>query len=88
MINRKKIPFVLYVYGILGKEVLVIPVNLSLLMAEKMEEPILQVRGWVNGRTEIAVARLYYRIICGARLPSPLQDRDLDWESGLGLGLA
>ena len=41
MINRKKIPFVLYVYGILGKEVLVIPVNLSLLMAEKMEEPIL-----------------------------------------------
>ena len=34
--------------GMLGKEALVILTNLSLLMAEKLKEPISHVHGWVN----------------------------------------
>ena len=33
-------PFVLYIYGMLGKESLAVLVNLSQLMAEKRDEPI------------------------------------------------
>ena len=35
-------------------------------MAEKMEVPISPVRGWVNSRTSIAMARYYSHMICGA----------------------
>ena len=45
-------------------------------------------RGWVNGQIAITVARLYSHIIRGDFLPSTLKDRDPDWGSGLGLGLA
>ena len=38
-------PFVLSLYGIMDEDVLA---TLSRLMAEKMEEPILHVKGWVN----------------------------------------
>ena len=62
--------------------------NLIRVMVGKTEEPILHVCGWVNGQTVIAIARSYYRIICGSRLPSPLWDREPDLESGLSLGLA
>ena len=55
-------------------------------MATKMEENILHVKGWVNGRITITVTRLYYRMIHRARVPSPLPTRDTEWESGLGLG--
>ena len=39
--QQKKYLFLLYVYGILGREALVIITDLSQLMAEKMNEPIL-----------------------------------------------
>ena len=38
-------------------------------MAEKLEEPISHVHGWVNSRIAIAVARLYSPMIRGDRLP-------------------
>ena len=80
-------PFVLSVDGIIGKEALVVLANLSRLMAAKPEEPISHVCGWVNGRIAITVVRSYSHMIRGARLPSPLRDRELDWDPGSGLGL-
>ena len=57
--------------------------NLSRIMAEKMEEPILHVGSWINCRIAIAVGK-YYPRICRARFRSILQDRDPYWgpESG------
>ena len=52
-------PFFLSVDGMSGKEAQVVLDNLSQLMAGKMEEPIYHVKGWVNVRISIAVARLY-----------------------------
>ena len=49
--------------GILRKETLVVPLNLSQLMAEKIEEPISHIRGWVNIQLETMVTMLYYRMI-------------------------
>ena len=72
----------------LGKETLVVLANMSRLMAAKMDEPISHVRGWVNGPIVIVVARSYSGMIRGACITSPLQDREPDWELGLGLGLA
>ena len=65
----------------LGKEALVILEILSLLMAAKMEEPIWYVQGWVNSWIAITVARSYYHMIRGARLPSTLRP------AGQGTGL-
>ena len=42
-------PFVLSVDGLLGREALVVISQLSEVMAEKREEPLLQVRRWVKG---------------------------------------
>ena len=81
-------PFVLSVDGIMGKEAQVALGTLSPLMVARMEEPILHVKGWFNGRIIITVARSYYRVICGYRVPSPLRTREPDWESGSGLFLA
>ena len=53
-----------------------------------MEEPILKIRVWVNGQISMAVARSYSQMIHGARVPSPLQTQQTDWELTLGLGLA
>ena len=50
--------FVLNVDGMLEKDSPIIPANLSQLMAAKMKEPNSHVWGCVNGRIEIAVARL------------------------------
>ena len=47
----------------LGNEPLVIFMNLSRLMAEKMDEPILYVCGWINYRIAIVVTKLYSQII-------------------------
>ena len=52
-------PFVISVDGMLGREVLVVLSKLSQVMAEKREEPLLQVKGWVKVRISIAVARSY-----------------------------
>ena len=52
-------PFVLSVYGILGREDIVIISNLSQIMVEKLEEPISDVCGWVSGWIAISVARNY-----------------------------
>ena len=80
--------FSLSVDGMLGKEALVVLTNLSQLVAEKLEEPISHLRGWFNGRISIAVVRLYSLMIRGACLPVPLRDREPDWDSVSGLGLA
>ena len=42
-------PFVLSVDVMLGREALVVPSQLSRVMAEKREETLSQVQGWVNG---------------------------------------
>ena len=57
-------------------------------MAEKMREPISHVRGWVNIRIAIVVARLYYCIICVYHLPITFWYKDPYCELGLGSGLA
>ena len=59
----------------LGKEDLIVLATLSWLMSEKIEEPILHVRGWVNGRTAITVTISYSRKIRGYCLPINLWDR-------------
>ena len=81
-------PFVLSVVCMIGKEALVVLANLSRLMAAKMEETILHVQASVNSWIGIAFAILYFHIIRGACLPSPLWDRDPNLESCSGLGLA
>ena len=64
----------------LGRESLVVLSQLIRVMAEKREEPLLQVQGWVNGRIAIAVARSYSWMIRGAWLPSPLQEQEPVWD--------
>ena len=81
-------PFVLPVNGILGREDVLVLSPLIQVMAEKRENPLLQVQGWVNGLIAIAVARSYSQMIHGARLPSTLRERDLDWDLESGIGLA
>ena len=69
------------------KEELIVLASLSRAMDAQMDEPILHVTGWVNGRIVIAVARSYYRVIRRARAPSPLRTQEPEWASGSGLGL-
>ena len=71
----------------LGREALAVLVNLSRLMAEKIDEPILHVQGWINGQIAIMAARSYSRMIRGAQLPSPLRDQEPDWDPPSGMGL-
>ena len=80
--------FSLSVDGVMGKEDQVILAILIQLMAAKMEEPILNVKGWVNSRIAIAIARSYSLVLYGAWFPSTLHTRETYWELGLGLGLA
>ena len=80
-------PFILSVDGMIGREDLVIVANLSGLMAEKNYEPILHVRGWINGLIAIVVARSYSRMIRGDQLPSPLRDQESDWDLSSDFGL-
>ena len=72
--------------GILVKEALVVITNFSSLVAVKMEEPILHMRGWIYSWIEIAVTRSYSHMIFLDHLPIPLQDREPDWELASGLG--
>ena len=55
--NGKFSPFVLSIDGILGREALVVIAQLSRTMTEKREKPILHLRGWINGKIRITVAR-------------------------------
>ena len=57
--------FVISVAGMIGKEDLVVLVNLSRLVAAKMDEPILHVRDWINGRIAVAVVMSYSQTILG-----------------------
>ena len=72
----------------LGMDALFVLANLSRLMAEKMKEPIRHVLGLVNGWITTVVRRSYSHMIRGYFLPSHMQARDTDWESGLGMVLA
>ena len=72
----------------LGREAPVVLSQFSRVMAEKRDKPLSQVRGQVNGQISIAVARYYSLITRGARLPSPLWERDPDWYPESGIGLA
>ena len=72
----------------LVKEPLLVLINLSQLMAGKLEEPISHVCGWVNVRIAITVARSYYRMIHITCLTIPLLDQELHWDLELGLSLA
>ena len=81
-------PFVLSVEGVLAREALDVLSQSSRVMAEKREEPLLQVQGWVNGRITIAVVRSYSRMIRGSWLPSPLREREMDWDTESGIGMS
>ena len=81
-------PFVLSVNGILGMEALVVLANLSQVMAAKMEKHILHTQSCINGRFATAVARYCAQMIRRYQLPSPLQDRELDWDPTSGFRLA
>ena len=72
----------------LGKEALVVLYQFSQFMAEKREEPLSQVQGWVNGQTEIAVAGSYSWMISGARLLSPLREQEPESYPEAGIGLS
>ena len=71
----------------LGKEALVVLMNLSRTIVTKLEEPLSQVHSWVNVWIAIAIARSYSRMIRIYCLPSPLWDQEPDWDLGSGLGL-
>ena len=72
----------------LGREALVMLSQLSRVTEEKREEPPSQVRGWVNRRINIAIVRSYSQMIRRARPPSPLREREPDWDPESGIGLA
>ena len=71
----------------LGKEVLYVTKNLSRLMAEKIEETISHVHGWVNVWIVFAVARSYSHMIHIDFLHSTLWDQEPNWDPISGLGL-
>ena len=71
----------------MGKEVLFVLATLSQLTALKMDEPILNVKGWVKIRTAITATRSYSWVLRGAQDQSNLRTQELDWASGLGLGM-
>ena len=71
-------PFVFQVDVILVKEELVVLINLSQLMAEKIEETISYVRGYFNRQIEIEVVRFYSCMIRGACLPSTSWYQELE----------
>ena len=81
-------PFVLSVDGMLGREALIVLSQSSRVMADKRKKTLLQVQEWVNGRNTISVARSYSRMIHRDRIPSPLRERDPDWDPETGIGLA
>ena len=81
-------PFVLSVDGMMVNEYQVIFTTLSRLVAIKMDEPIFHIKGWLNVRTVIAVARSYSYVLCGACVLSLLRTQYLDWGLVSGLGLA
>ena len=80
-------PFILSSDRMIRRESQFVLANLSRLMAEKMEEAISHVSGWVNGRITIMIMKLYYHTIHEDNLPNPFWYREPDWESGLGLVL-
>ena len=82
------LPFVISVDRMLGRDDLVVLVQLSQTMADKMEKPPLKLQGWVNGRIKIVVPKSYSYMICRAQLPSPLWESDPDWDMEIGIGLA
>ena len=73
--------------GSLGKRPRSCSKYLSRLMAKVLEDPISHILGWINGWIFISVARLYLRMLCGACLPSPLWEREPEWELGSGMVL-
>ena len=64
--------FVLSMYGMLGKEALVVTSDFSLLMVGKLEELILHASVWINRDISIVITRLYYCMLHGDCLPIPL----------------
>ena len=81
------LPFVLSVYGMLGREALAVISQLSQVPEKKREEHFSQLLGWVNRRIVISLERSYSRMIHKAQLPNPLREGEpgLDTESGIGL---
>ena len=75
--------FVISVGGMLGKEALFLLSRLSRVIAKKREEPIFQVRGWVDGRITIAIARSYSWMI--RRAP---HQQEPDWDPELGIRIS
>ena len=80
--------FALSVDGMLGRETLAILRNVSQLMAAKIDELILHMRGYIDIWIAIAVTRSYLWMTRGDKLPSPLDSREPDWDPESGLGLA
>ena len=57
----------------MGKEAQVILATFSQLMDAKIEEPISQVKGWVNSQIAIMVTSSYYRMLFIDRVSSTLR---------------
>ena len=64
----------------LGREALVVRTQLIRTIIEKIDEPILHVRGWIKGQITITVARSYSHMIHGAQIPSNLWYREPEWD--------
>ena len=62
-------------YGVMGKEALVVLTTLSQLIAAKLDKSISHITGWDNGWVSITVVRLYYRLLRGYWDPIPLWTR-------------
>ena len=64
--------FILSVDEMMGKDALVVPANLIWVVAAKMDEPILYITGWVNGRIESTIMTSYSRVLREDWYPSSL----------------
>ena len=78
--QKQFLPFVLSVGKSIVREALFVLAQLSQTMEAKRDETILQVRGWINGQTEIAFPKSYSCMIHIDQLLSPLWERDPYWD--------
>ena len=77
--------FFISVDSILGREALVVLMNLSELMVVKIDEPISHVHSCINFRIIIAVIKSYSQIIFEDELPIPLRYRVPYWDLASGI---
>ena len=71
----------------IGRETLVVLVNMSQLISEKLEEHISNVQVWIKRNIAIVAVIYYSNVIRRDQLTSTLWEWEPDWDPELCLGL-